>query len=71
MTPDKLLLHVWSHMHGTNMDGTRRYFLDDDACMRNWKQLQDAIGAYLHEQDMMAVEASKPETLRRIREILE
>jgi hypothetical protein len=47
---DHLLRQVWHHMHGQNMDGSRRNFPDDDACGRNWQKLSDAIFEYLHEQ---------------------
>lgn len=48
---DALLRHVWNHMHGQNMDGTRRAYPGDDGCAANWAKLSDAIGEYLDEDE--------------------
>lgn len=42
-----LLCLVWNHMHGQNLDGSRRPWPGDDGCAVNWNKLSDAIGAYL------------------------
>ncbi|MES2366985.1 MAG: hypothetical protein V4563_14010 [Pseudomonadota bacterium] len=47
-----LLRHVWNHMHGQDMDGTRREFgteKGDAACAKNWNKLSDMIGLHLPE----------------------
>lgn len=43
----KLLRLVWNHMHGYNMDGTKRPYPGEDDCAANWNRLSDAIGNYL------------------------
>jgi hypothetical protein len=36
---------VWQHMHGVNIDGTRRALGDDGACCKNWIALQERLDA--------------------------
>ncbi len=43
----RLLCLVWNHMHGQNIDGTRRPYPGDDGCAVNWNKLSDEIGTYL------------------------
>jgi hypothetical protein len=40
---DKLLRQVWQHVHGLNVDGSRRRTDDDDACFQNWRQIRLAL----------------------------
>ena len=47
MDSRRLLCLVWNHMHGENMDGTRRPYPGDEGCALNWNKLSDAIGCYL------------------------
>lgn len=46
--PTALLRLVWNHMHGMNMDGTRRQ--GDEGCADNWQKLSDKIGEFLSPQ---------------------
>lgn len=59
----RLLCHVWNHMHGQDMNGTRRPWPGEAGCAQNWNRLSDAIGFYLdlktHETNLaMAVPQS-------------
>ncbi len=47
MEARKLLCQTWNHMHGQNMDGTRRAFDAETACHDNWVKLGDAIGKFI------------------------
>lgn len=47
MESRRLLCLVWNHMHGQNMDGSRRPWPGDKDCAANWNKLSDAIGTYL------------------------
>lgn len=46
----RLLNLTWNHMHGYNLDGSKRKFDDDVACAFNWNQLSDLIGTYLDKE---------------------
>jgi len=47
MEARRLLCLVWNHMHGENMDGTRRPWPGEEGCAANWNKLSDAIGQYI------------------------
>lgn len=46
----RLLNHVWDHMHGINMDGTRRPWPGDEGCAINWNRLSDALLEYFENE---------------------
>lgn len=50
MESRRLLRLVWNHMHGHNIDGTRRPWPGEKECAKNWNKLGDAIGVYLDKQ---------------------